>query len=205
MNSYLNKKQSGYIVFLKQIKENELISISYDKEKEIYEFNHLKDDIIIFHKLFTEFDKMKVNDNIFVLENKNENFTIVYNSDDSNYFGLEDFTVVDNNIIKDKNEESYLLGTLKVNCNETLDEVMFLLNLKTMQTNGFYSKLQDRYIKVKTNDGTAIDKIYEVLLIETIVDDIYRYVETLDKERSQKEKEKFKVIMKTLLDNEKKK
>ena len=59
--------------------------------------------------------------------------------------------------------------------------------------------LQDRYIKIKENDGTTFDKDYNVRLVETLVEEVYPYLTILDKRRSIEKDEKSKVIKKVLI------
>lgn len=74
-----------------------------------------------------------------------------------------------------------------------------LINPDSLEVDGFYSNLQDRYIKIKENDGTTFDKDYNVRLVETLVEEVYPYLTILDKRRSIEDMEKSKAIKKVLV------
>lgn len=189
--------------YLKQVSNDEFVIINHlpaVNEYAFYYFKHDKNNELIYSKRFTEFDNPDdiIIKDTFILENKKTNVTNVYNRSTKNHFAMEGFKAIKTDIVDDNNVP-YIMGIKTITEGETTDKLTMLINPDSLEADGFYSELQDRYIKIKENDGTTFDKDYNVRLVETLVEEVYPYLTILDKRRSIEKDEKSKVIKKVLI------
>ena len=190
--------------YLRQLSDNRFVSISAGPEWHFEVFDYYKTgNNIIYKQDFTELDlpNIIIRDT-FILENipynsdKHDQTTTLYNCKSGKYFRDSNLKVVKTTL--DNNEE-LLLGTKTITEGETTDKLTMLINPDSLEADGFYSQLQDRYIKIKENDGITFDKDYNVRLVETLVEEVYPYLTILDKRRSIEDMEKSKAIKKVLV------
>lgn len=189
--------------YLKQVSNDEFVIIDHlpaVNEYVFYYFKHDKTNELIYSKRFTEFDNPDdiIIKDTFILENKKTNVTNIYNCSTKNHFAMEDFKAIKTDIVDDNNVP-YIMGTKIVAERETTDKLTMLINPDSLEIDGFYSELQDRYIKIKENDGTTFDKNYNVRLVETLVEEVCPYLKAIDKRRSIEDMEKSEVIKKVLV------
>ena len=189
--------------YLKQVSNDEFVIIDHlpaVNEYAFYYFKHDKNNELIYSKRFTEFDNPDdiIIKDTFILENKKTNVPNVYNCSTKNHFAMEGFKAIKTDIV-DNNNVPYIMGIKTITEGETTDKLTMLINPDSLEADGFYSELQDRYIKIKENDGTTFDKDYNVRLVETLVEEVYPYLTILDKRRSIEKDEKSKVIKKVLI------
>lgn len=194
----------GFPEYLRQLSDNRFVSISLGHEFYFSVFDYFKEGKkTIYAQNFTELDlpNMIIGDT-FILENipndldKHDQTTTLYNCKSGKYFSDSNLKVVKTTL--DNNEE-FLLGTKTITEGNVADKLTMLINPDSLEADGFYSELQDRYIKIKENDGTTFDKDYNVRLVETLVEEVYPYLTILDKRRSIEKDEKSKVIKKVLI------
>ena len=187
--------------YFKPVSDNSFIIIFYSKSRKVYTFEKIKVIDSSFNEEykceFTEFDSVDdiTIDDTFILENKNDNITTLYNSSNDRLIGQEDFKVDRHNIVKDENGKKYLLGIERVSLDDITDEFSMLIDLDTLETQGFYSSLQKRYIPIRKNDNTAIAKSYVTRYADTEVIEVLSYM-SLEKERQE---EIPSVLVKNLL------
>ena len=175
------------VLRLVQISKNEFISVSALFE-DLFSFEHFRcnDDIgceSLFKKSFTHlkpYEDMQIDNDTFILES--EDSTALYNCSNRTLFASYQLKVAKTDIM-DKMGVLYLEGEEKVNVGETTDTLTMLINSKTLETTGFYSSLQDRYIELRKNNGIFIDKAYGVLYAETEVEEVIPYLEELEERR----------------------
>lgn len=189
--------------YLKQVSNDEFIIIDHlpaVNEYVFYYFKHDKNNELIYSKRFTEFDNPDdiIIKDTFILENKKTNVTNIYNCSTKNHFAMEGFKAIKTDIVDDNNVP-YIMGIKTITEGETTDKLTMLINPDSLEADGFYSQLQDRYIKIKENDGITFDKDYNVRLVETLVEEVYPYLTILDKRRSIEDMEKSKAIKKVLV------
>lgn len=197
----------GFPKYLRQISDNRFVSISVGHEFCFAVFDYFKEgNKTIYEQDFTELDlpNMIIGDT-FILENtphtikncdKHDQTTTLYNCKSGKYFEDDNLKVVKTTL--DNNEE-YFLGIKTVREGGVTDELTMLINPDSLEADGFYSKLQDRYIKIKENDGITFDKDYNVRLVETLVEEVYPYLAILDKRKSIEKEEQAKTIKKILI------
>lgn len=196
--------------YLKQLSDNRFVYISLGHAFDFAVFDYFKEGNktikTIYKQDFTELDlpNMIIGDT-FILENtpytkknwdKHDQTTTLYNCKSGKYSSDSNLKVVKTTL--DNNEE-YFLGIKTVREGSVTDELTMLISPDSLEADGFYSKLQDRYIKIKENDGTTFDKDYNVRLVETLVEEVYPYLTISDKRRSIEDMEKSKAIKKVLV------
>ena len=175
------------VLRLVQISKNEFISVSALFE-DLFSFEHFRcnDDIgyeTLFKKSFTNlkpYKDMQIDNDTFILES--EDSTALYNCSNRTLFASYQLKVVKTDI-KDKMGVIYLEGEEKVNVGETTDILTMLINSKSLETTGFYSSLQDRYIELKKNNDGFTDKAYGLLYAETEALEVIPYLEKLEARR----------------------
>lgn len=82
---------------------------------------------------------------------------------------------------------------------EVEDRLFMLINSETLETTGFYSELQDRFVCIKKNacirDGSFMNRFFE-----TIQEEVYPFLESCANKRNQEEVEKQKEIRRILIE-----
>lgn len=139
----------------------------------------------------------KFNEDISVLENFCNGDTVLYNAGTDKIFSEKNLEVLE--LIESEGGKQYLYARKTVSCGSTTDELSMLMNVDNFEIDGFYSSLQDRYIKIHENDGVTIDKDYSVRLVETELEEVDSYLELLEARRVALEKENVKTIKKVLV------
>lgn len=139
----------------------------------------------------------KFNEDISVLENFSNGDTVLYNAGTDKIFSEKNLEVLE--LIESEGGKQYLYARKTVSCGSTTDELSMLMNVDNFEIDGFYSSLQDRYIKIHENDGVTIDKDYSVRLVETELEEVDSYLELLEARRVALEKENVKTIKKVLV------
>lgn len=176
------------ICYFKKVGDSSFIIIFYSKARNVYTFEKVRITDSSFEEEykcdFTEFDSIDdiTIDNTFILENENNNSTTLYNVANDVLMGQEDFKVGKENFIEDENGKKYLLGVEKVSLDDITDELSMLIDLDTLETQGFYSSLQNRYIPIRKNDNTTIAKSYVARYADTEVLEVLPYMVS-EKER----------------------
>ncbi len=139
----------------------------------------------------------RFSDDISVFEDLSNGDTVLYNEATSKIFSEKNLEVLE--LIENEEEKQYLYARKTVSCGSTTDELSMLIDVDNFETDGFYSSLQDRYIKIHENDGVTIDKDYSVRLVETELEEVDSYLEFLEARRVALEKENAKTIKKVLV------
>lgn len=83
---------------------------------------------------------------------------------------------------------------------EVEDCLFMLINSETLETIGFYSELQDRFVCIKEKNACIWDGSFMNRFFETIQEEVYPFLESCANKRNQKEVEKQKEIRRILIE-----
>ena len=143
----------GNLFFLKQINDNEFVKI--DKISRGYWFSHIsyaygKKEEIYGPRCFAinKGDNVSSGDDVFILQNGEYENTYIYNCSTRKEFQAPKFIARKSDIVDDNNTP-YIIGMKKEIVDEVEDRLFMLINSETLETTGFYSELQDRFVCIK--------------------------------------------------------
>lgn len=83
---------------------------------------------------------------------------------------------------------------------EVEDRLFMLINSETLETTGFYSELQDRFVCIKEKNACIRDGSFMNRFFETIQEEVYPFLEFCANKRNQEEVEKQKEIRRILIE-----
>lgn len=169
-------------IFIKEIRPDEFIIVYPSSIKIGYEFilQHQKQDKIIYQKKYiakSKFGEITQIDDIYLLEGFFE--TILYNTITNKEVILENTKVTE--VMEKELTEKYLQGKMDiVTTFKEQDNLFMYINTDTLEFNGFYSELQDRFIPIIINK----DKTFKENLTITINEEVIKYIKLLENHES---------------------
>lgn len=189
--------------FIKQIKDNEFIVHYPDSlESDVFHLKHLeyqettKNLKVIYQKEYQpkrSAGRIKEIDDLFFLESWLE--TTLYNAKTKKELTLEDSKIKEQ---LEENGEISLIGTVKI---EEKDVLKMIIDQETLEFDGFYSRLQDRYIPIKKQSNNFLENYND-----TVEEEIIKYLELLEiqeKDYNERNNQKAILVLKKHLTNKK--
>lgn len=165
-------------IFIKEIRPDEFIVVYPFSEKSDYQFilTHIKNNKVVYEKQYTSksiIGEITEINNIYIMEGFLE--TTLYNTINNKSLTLEDTEITE---IKNKELKStYLQGDMDVDIDlDKKDHLTMYINTSTLEFDGFYSELQDRFISIIKNKTNTFKDNLNI----TIEQEVLKYIEILE-------------------------